>query len=120
MHEKRIERFAKRIKNKIKQLIKTPLDEEPFGIRSLERLDVGDLVKWSELSARGYSKEPKFGIISELYLDKRGNRDVALARVYTITNSKNNLSLLGNEKEVLVVNLELISKVGTKNEQFSL
>ena len=118
MHEKRIERFAKRIKDKIKQMLTASLNEEPFGIRSLERLDVGDLVKWSELSAQGYAKEPKFGIISDLYLDKRGNRDIALAKVYAIKNSKNNLSLLGNEKEVLVVSLELLSKVGTKNVQF--
>ena len=30
-------------------LKKTPLNEEPFGIKSMERLDVGDLVQWSEL-----------------------------------------------------------------------
>ena len=50
---------------------KTPLNEEPFGIRSMERLDVGDLVQWSELGPNGYDKEKKIGVIAELYLEKR-------------------------------------------------
>ena len=101
-------------------MIKTPLNEEPFGFRSLERLDIGDLVAWSELSANGREKDQKIGIIYDLYLDKRGNRDVALANVHEITNSKNNLALLGRQKEVLVVTLEILSKVNTNNELFSI
>jgi len=120
MQEKGLAKFAKRIVDKIKQMIKTPLNEEPFGIRSLERLDIGDLVTWSELSANGREKDQKIGIIYDLYLDKRGNRDVALANVHEITNSKNNLALLGRQKEVLVVTLEVLSKVGTNNELFSI
>ena len=98
---------------------KTPLDEEPFGIRSMERLDVGDLVQWAELGPNGYKQEKKIGIISELYLEKRGSRNVALARINEIAKSKNNLSLLGREKEVLVVSLHVLSKVSEKNEQLS-
>ena len=46
--------------------------------------------------------------------------EVALANVHEITNSKNNLALLGRQKEVLVVNLAILSKVGANNELFSI
>ena len=98
---------------------KTPLNEEPFGIRSMERLDVGDLVQWSELGPDGYQQEKKIGIISELSLEKRGSRNVALAKINEIVKSKSNLSLLGREKEVLVVSLHVLSKVSEKNELLS-
>lgn len=93
---------------------KTLLSEEPFGIRSMERLDVGDLVKWTELNSKGTHKIPKIGIISDIFLEKRGNREVALANVHEITDPKQNLPALGRKVEVLVVCLELISKVTAK------
>jgi hypothetical protein len=98
---------------------KTPLSEEPFGIRSMERLDIGDLVQWSELGPNGYQQEKKVGVIAELYLEKRGSRNVALARINEIVKSKNNLSLLGKQKEVLVVSLHVLSKVSNQNEELS-
>ena len=113
-------RTIKKILKRFMSFKKTPLNEEPFGFRSLERLDIGDLVAWSELSINGREKEQKIGIIYDLYLDRRGNRDVALANVHEITNSKNNLALLGRQKEVLVVNLAILSKVGANNELFSI
>ena len=98
---------------------KTPLSEEPFGIKSMERLDVGDLVQWSELGPNGYEQEKKIGVISDLYLEKRGTRNVALARINEIVKSKNNLSLLGRQKEILVVSLHVLSKVSKQNEELS-
>ena len=98
---------------------KTPLSEEPFGIKSMERLDVGDLVQWSELGPNGYQQEKKMGIISDLYLEKRGSRNVALAKINEIVKSKNNLSLLGRQKEVLVVSLHVLTKVNNQNEELS-
>ena len=98
---------------------KTPLSEEPFGIKSMERLDVGDLVQWSELGPNGYQQEKKVGVIAELYLEKRGSRNVALAKINEIVKSKNNLSLLGRQKEVLVVSLHVLSKVSNQNEELS-
>ena len=98
---------------------KTPLSEEPFGIKSMERLDVGDLVQWSELGPNGYQQEKKVGVIAELYLEKSGSRNVALARINEIVKSKNNLSLLGKQKEVLVVSLHVLSKVSNQNEELS-
>ena len=70
---------------------KTPLSEEPFGIKSMERLDVGDLVQWSELGPNGYHQEKKIGVIAEIYLEQRGSRDVALATINAIVKSKSNL-----------------------------
>ncbi len=98
---------------------KTPLSEEPFGIKSMERLDVGDLVQWSELGPNGYEQEKKIGVIADLYLEKRGTRNVALARINEIVKSKNNLSLLGRQKEILVVSLHVLSKVSKQNEELS-
>ena len=98
---------------------KTPLSEEPFGIKSMERLDVGDLVQWSELGPNGYEQEKKIGVIAELYLEKRGSRNVALAKINEIVKSKNNLSLLGKQKEVLVVSLHVLSKVSKQTELLS-
>jgi len=98
---------------------KTPLSEKPFGIKSMERLDVGDLVQWSELGPNGYQQEKKVGVIAELYLEKRGSRNVALAKINEIVKSKSNLSLLGNQKEVLVVSLHVLSKVNNQNEELS-
>ena len=98
---------------------KTPLSEEPFGIKSMERLDVGDLVQWSELGPNGYEQEKKIGVIAELYLEKRGSRNVALAKINEIVKSKNNLSILGKQKEVLVVSLHVLSKVSKQNELLS-
>ena len=98
---------------------KTPLSEEPFGIKSMERLDVGDLVQWSELGPNGYEQEKKIGVIAELYLEKRGSRNVALAKINEIVKSKNHLSLLGKHKEVLVVSLHVVSKVSKQNELLS-
>jgi len=98
---------------------KTPLSEEPFGIKSMERLDVGDLVQWSELGPNGYDQEKKIGVIAELYLEKRGSRNVALAKINEIVKSKSNLSLLGRQKEVLVVSLHVLSKVNKQNELLS-
>ena len=112
-------RTIKKILKRFMSFKKTPLNEEPFGIRTMQRLDVGDLVQWSELGKNGYNQEKKIGIIAELYLEKRGTRNVALARINEIVKSKNNLSLLGREKEVLVVSLHVLSKVSEKNELLS-
>jgi hypothetical protein len=76
-------------------------------------------VQWSELGPNGYQQEKKVGVIAELYLEKRGSRNVALARINEIVKSKNNLSLLGKQKEVLVVSLHVLSKVSNQNEELS-
>ncbi len=66
-----------------------------------------------------YEWDTKVGVIAELYLEKRGSRNVALARINEIVKSKSNLSLLGRQKEVLVVSLHVLSKVNNQNEELS-
>ena len=92
------------------------LNEAPFGIRSLERLNIGDFVRWRELSDDGRVKKPLFGLITDLYVEMRGNRNVALAKVAQISSYKNNLAAMGKEKEILAVCLELVSGVGAEKE----
>ena len=98
--------------------MKTPLSEEPFGKEAMEKLNVGDLVKWTDLK-RGYDEDPYvMGIISELYLEKRGGRFVAKINM-TSTGGKNTLP--NKEVDILVVNLEVLSKIGErKNGRYSL
>ena len=73
--------------------------------------------KQAELNMK--AAEKKVGVIAELYLEKRGSRNVALAKINEIVKSKSNLSLLGREKEVLVVSLHVLSKVYNQNEELS-
>ena len=93
--------------------MKTPLSEEPFGKEAMEKLNVGDLVKWTDLR-RGYEGDPYvMGIISELYLEKRGGRLVALAKINMTATGGNN-DFPNKEVDILVVNLEVLSKIGER------
>jgi len=100
--------------------MKTLLSEEPFGKEVMDRLSIGDLVKWTELSGIIIGEAYNMGIISELYLEKRGNRLVALARInMTAASGKKNIP--NKERNILVVNLEVLSKIGErKNGRYSL
>jgi len=93
------------------------LNEAPFGIRSYERLNIGDLVRWRELSDDGRVKNPLFGLITELYVKVRGNRKVALVKVTQISSYKNNLASLGKEREILAVCVELVSGINAEKER---
>lgn len=90
------------------------LKENVFGILTLKKFSIGDVVCWSELQKIGslYSvqKEKRFGVISKLEIVDRGDRKVAIAGVIPVDNTE-------YEKEVLVVCLTLISKV-SKNKEF--
>lgn len=100
--------------------MKTPLSEKPFGKEAMEKLNVGDLVKWTDLK-RGCDGDPfVMGIISELYLEKRGNRFVALAKINMTATGGNN-DFPNKEVDILVVNLEVLSKIGEReNGRYSL
>tara|TARA_R100001594_G_C3966502_1_gene246726 strand:+ start:302 stop:670 length:369 start_codon:yes stop_codon:yes gene_type:complete len=118
--------IVRRIK-KIKKLIFTIINamkinqhDTPLGYHKYRELSIGDLVQWSELSDNFKQKSKKVGIISDLYVEHRGRREVAIAKVHELTNSKPNLTILGVGKEVLVINLEILSKVNTKNDEISL
>jgi hypothetical protein len=94
--------------------MKTPLSEEPFGKAAMEKLNVGDLVKWTDLKNIIDGTSYNMGIVSDLYLEKRGNRLVALAKINMTSTSGNN-DFPDKEVDILVVNLEVLSKIGERN-----
>ena len=118
-----IVRKAKKLKRLIIKFIKlmtiNPHDV-PLGYYRYKELSIGDLVQWSELANGLRDKSKKIGIVSELYIEHRGRREVAFAKEHELTKSKSNLTLLGKTREVLVMNLELLSKVSYKNGKISL
>ena len=94
---------------------KTLLSEEPFGKEMMEKLNIGDLVRWVDLRG-GYERDTHtIGIISDLYLEKRGGRLVALAKINMTTTSGNH-DFPNREKDILVVNLEVLSKIGERED----
>lgn len=97
-------------------------DENVFGSRQLRRLNVGDLVSWTEwlqeapTETASEDKEPLYsrsstciGVISDLYVEDRDIRKVAMAKVVPM-NNKGEKSL--REKRMLVTSLKLISAGG--------
>tara|TARA_B100000073_G_scaffold330761_1_gene319506 strand:- start:59 stop:406 length:348 start_codon:yes stop_codon:yes gene_type:complete len=97
-------------------------DEKVFGSRQLKRLNIGDLVSWTEwlwetpVEADLEGKEPLctrsstcIGVISELYIEDRDIRKVAMAKVVPM-NNKSQKSL--REKKILVTSLKLVSAGG--------
>jgi len=78
-----------------------------FGYTQYKKLNIGDLVSWSELGEYNKIVSPekikKFGIISQLLIVHRGDRKVAVAKVIPLNDSQ-------REKEVLVISLEIVNK----------
>jgi hypothetical protein len=97
-------------------------EETVFGYRHAKKLNIGDLVYWVEWirdpdAARGpdgagplFSRQTKrFGVISDLYVDVREVRQVAMAKVVPM-NSKDNKRV--HEKSLIVTSIKLVSKGG--------
>ncbi len=98
------------------------VDETIFGNRQLKRLNVGDLVSWTEwvweqtgkVDPSGgeplCSRQTKcIGVISDLYVEDRDIRKVAMAKVVPM-NNKNEKTL--REKSILVTSLKIVSSGG--------
>ncbi len=99
--------------------------ETVFGGRHAEKLNIGDLVSWTEwvwdqtgfvdvdggepLSSR---QTTSLGVISELYVEDREIRKVAMAKVVPM-NTKTNKRIY--ERSLLVTSLKLISRGGINN-----
>ena len=88
-------------------LKKTPLNEEPFGIKSMERLDVGDLVQWSKWDDNKKTYDEKFGIVVSINEEVRGSRMVSVARVVPLSDT-------ATERVFFTMSLKLVSK-GSKD-----
>lgn len=97
-------------------------EETVFGYRHAKKLNIGDLVYWVEwiwdadaprslnggdpLSSR---QTKRFGVISDLYVDVREVRQVAMAKVVPM-NLKDNKRVY--EKSLIVTSIKLVSKGG--------
>lgn len=81
-----------------------------FGELTSKKFDIGDIVWWPELKMMGKlytpEKEKKFGIISRIEIVFRSNRKVVVAKVIEMGTT--------NEKDILIVCLNLVSKVNNK------
>lgn len=95
-------------------------DETVFGSRHAKKLKVGDLVSWNEWSWEsqdiwGANGEEKLcnrqvthlGVISEIYVEDRQIRKVAMAKVVPM-NTKTNKRVY--ERPILVTSLKLVSR----------
>ena len=93
-----------------------------FGGNKLKLLNIGDLVSWTEWAWENTgevapdgdeplcSRQSKcIGVISELYVEDRDIRKVAMAKVVPM-NNKREKSL--REKKILVTSLNLVSAGG--------
>ena len=93
-----------------------------FGNRHLKRLNIGDLVSWTEWAFDPVpiwmepdvdplaSRQIKcIGVISDLYIEDRDIRKVAMAKVVPM-NNKNEKTL--REKSILVTSLKIVSSGG--------
>jgi hypothetical protein len=98
------------------------VDETIFGNKQFKKLNIGDLVSWTEWiweqpgivdpdgSEPVHSRRAEcIGIISELYIEDREIRQVAMAKVVPMNNKKDK-SL--REKNMLVTSLKLVSTGG--------
>lgn len=81
--------------------------ESIFGYSQFKKINIGDIVSWSELQSYNNltlpTKERKFGIVSSLFIATRGDRKVALAKVVPLYDSS-------VEKEILAISLEIVTK----------
>ena len=93
-----------------------------FGGSKLKQLNIGDLVSWTEWTWENTSEvdpavaEPLcsrqskcIGVISELYVEDRDIRKVAMAKVVPMNNKKEKRL---REKKLLVTSLNLVSAGG--------
>jgi len=105
------------------------LDKEKtvFGSRHAKKLNIGDLVYWIEwirdktgkvdsngaesLSSR---QAKRFGVISELYVDERVERRVAMAKVVPM-NSKDDKRV--HEKSLIAISIKLVSSGGWSDDK---
>ena len=80
---------------------------EIFGQQALNKLKIGDIVSWSELSDTNSNivfpqMGKRFGFVSKIEIVNRGNRKVGIVKVIPMGSTI--------EKEVLAVCISLVSQ----------
>jgi len=98
--------------------MKTPLSEEPFGKEKMDTLDIGDMVKWRILYTDLDKESFRMGIITNLFLETMGNREVAIAEILATLTSDEEHVINNSMERVLVINLDLVSKAGVNNGKY--
>ncbi len=96
------------------------VDDTVFGSRHAKKLKIGDLVSWNEWTwetdgiavsdsgERLCDRQTTYlGVISEIYVEDREIRKVAMAKVVPM-NSKRDKSV--HERPILVTSLKLVSR----------
>jgi len=79
-----------------------------FGQSMAKKFAIGDIVSWSTFKFDGDSiskeKSKKLGIITQILTVSRSERPVVIAKVLDMS--------AGKEKDILIISLTLVSKVG--------
>jgi|TARA_R100000234_G_scaffold24439_1_gene14098 hypothetical protein len=78
-----------------------------FGNSKLKEIKTGDLVRWHTLSDKldpGYKEN--IGIVTNVHVDHRGGRDVAMAKIIPLGSENNG----DQEIEVFLACLKVISQ----------
>jgi hypothetical protein len=78
-----------------------------FGDSKINHINTGDIVRWHSLKRYGEREYiENVGIITKVYIDFRGGRDVAMAKVIPLGNGTN----AGQEIEIFLACLKVVSK----------
>ena len=78
-----------------------------FGNSKLKEVKTGDIVRWHSMKRRGEREYiENIGIITSVYTDFRGGRDVAMAKIIPLGND----NVTGVEIEVFLACVKVISK----------
>ena len=81
-----------------------------FGNSQLTNINTGDIVRWHTLKKDGEREYiENIGIITNVYIDFRGGRDVAMAKIIPLGNKNNT----GREIEIFLACVKVISKAHT-------
>jgi len=82
--------------------------ESIFGGSKINKINTGDIVRWHSLKRDGEREYiENVGIITKVYIDFRGGRDVAMAKVIPLGNKKD----AGTEIELFLACLKVVSKI---------
>tara|TARA_R100000234_G_scaffold117342_1_gene95643 strand:+ start:899 stop:1162 length:264 start_codon:yes stop_codon:yes gene_type:complete len=78
-----------------------------FGNSKINKINTGDIVRWHTLKRDGEREYiENVGIITKVYIDFRGGRDVAMAKVIPLGSGSD----AGKEIEIFLACLKIVSR----------
>mgnify|MGYP003627731653 FL=1 len=81
--------------------------EHIFGNSKLKEVGTGDIVRWHTLKRDGEREYTEnIGIITTVYVDFRGGRDVAMTKIIPLGNK----NTPGNEIEIFLACVKVVSR----------